>query len=102
MKEYDLYIPLSFNDGRRIPRKQLLALKKSLVEHFGGLTHFPQRNEGLWKIGNFTFRDEIVIFRVLTEEVVEASLFFVKLKSQMEKEWEQNDVLIVERDVRRI
>ena len=102
MKEYDLYIPLSYNDGRRVPRKKLTALKKSLVEQFGGLTHFPQTNEGLWKIGKFTFRDRIVIFRVLTDETKKAHLYFGKLKKQMEKEWQQSDVLIVERKVQRV
>ena len=102
MKEYDLYIPLYDNEGRRLPRRKLATLKESLVDEFGGLTHFRQKNEGLWKIGAFTFRDEIVIFRVLTDEEEKAQQFFARLKRQMEREWQQADVLIIERDVRKV
>ena len=102
MKEYDLYIPLCFNDGRPIPKKNLTALKKSLVEQFGGLTNFPQSNEGLWKMGSITFRDKIIIYRVLSDNSRSASRFFKQLKRQMKIQWKQNDVLIVERKIRLI
>jgi hypothetical protein len=99
MKEYDIYVPLSNNDGTPINPTKLKDLKKRLVDHFGGLTHFPQENEGLWKMGAFTFRDKIVILRVLASDPLEARTFFADLKREMQQKWAQEDVLIVVRDV---
>ena len=102
MKEYDLYVPLSNNDGTPIDAQKLKDLKKRLVDHFGGLTHFPQENEGLWKVGAFTFRDKIVILRALASDPLEARAFFVELKKEMQRNWAQEDVLIVVRDVQTV
>src|SRR5207247_8269451 len=63
--EYDLFIPLFYNDGRPIEATKFQALQKRLLEQFGGLTFFPQPNQGLWKMGAVVYRDEIVIYRVL-------------------------------------
>ena len=70
MLEYELYLPLHHNDGRPIDPDKLRDLKKRLVDEFGGLTHFQQENEGLWKIGEHTFRDRIEILRVLASDEV--------------------------------
>jgi hypothetical protein len=99
MREYELYVPLHYNDGRDVEPEKLTALKRRLVEEFGGLTHFPQQNEGLWKVGAFTFRDHIVIYRVLAGEVEKAQKFFARLQDDLKRDWAQNDVLIVAREV---
>jgi hypothetical protein len=102
MKEYDIYVPLHNNDGTAIDPEKLTALKRRLVDHFGGLTHFPQENEGLWKVGNFTFRDRIVIVRVLSGDVLKSQMFFAQLKKELKQNWGQEDVLIVVRDVKTV
>jgi hypothetical protein len=102
MKEFEVYVPLLYNDGRPVEAEKLHRLKGRLVEVFGGLTHFLQENEGLWKIGNFTYRDKIVILRVLASDVAKAHEFFSRLKHEMLLDWGQEDVLIIEREVRAI
>ena len=99
MREYELYVPLHYNDGRRIELDKLTGLKRRLVNEFGGLTHFPQENEGMWKVGSFTFRDRIVILRVLAEESASVDRFFGQLKQDIKHDWAQEDVLIVAREV---
>jgi hypothetical protein len=99
MREFEVYVPLLYNDGRPVEVDKLTRLKARLVEVFGGLTHFPQENEGLWRIGNFTYRDKIVILRVLSSDVSKAHDFFTCLKAEMLREWGQEDVLIIEREV---
>ena len=99
MREYELYAPLHYNDGRPIGRDKLIRLKRQLVDEFGGLTHFPQENEGLWKVGTFTFRDRIVILRVLSHDVGKAEKFFARIKEDLKRDWAQNDVLIVAREI---
>lgn len=100
MREYEIYVPLSHNDGTAVDPQKLKSLKSRLVEQFGGLTHFPQQNEGIWKVGNFTFRDEIVILRILTNDYVVAERFFARLKLELIRDWKQEDVLIIGRHVK--
>lgn len=63
------------------------------------MTFFPQRTEGHWKVGTVAFRDEIVICRILSEEVREARAYFLQLKEEIQKAFGQEEVLIVERKV---
>ena len=88
MLEYELYLPLHHNDGRPIDPEKLKDLKKRLVDEFGGLTHFRQENEGLWKIGEHTFRDRIEIVRVLASDEVSAQKYFAQLKADLTRELE--------------
>jgi hypothetical protein len=99
MLEYELYVPLHYNDGRRIDPEKLRSLKKRLVDEFGGLTHFQQENEGLWKIGDHTFRDRVEILRVLVNDEAAARIYFTQLKADLTRDWEQQDFLIVTRQV---
>ena len=98
-REYDLYLPLRYNDGRSVEAETIGRLKQRLHDRFGGLTFFPQHNEGTWQIDKVTFRDEIVIVRILAEETRPAREFFLQLKEELKRELNQEEVLIVERKV---
>jgi hypothetical protein len=82
VKEYDLYVPLTYNDGRPVAAKTIQRIGQRPLEHFGGVTFFPQPNEGYWRMGSVTFRDQIVIFRVLAGKVRSARRFFRALKHE--------------------
>ncbi|MCH7726713.1 MAG: hypothetical protein IH991_09570 [Planctomycetes bacterium] len=97
MKEYELYVPLTHNDGRPVDPDQLIQLRDRLLERFGGVTFFPQRNDGFWTFGGVTYRDEIVIYRVLTGRE-DARDFFQELKEVLKRDLEQEEILIVEKD----
>ena len=43
MKDYDLFVPLYYNDGRPVELPKFQALQQQLLDQFGGLTFFPQR-----------------------------------------------------------
>ncbi|MCR4415781.1 MAG: hypothetical protein NUV77_25485, partial [Thermoguttaceae bacterium] len=66
MKEFDLFLPLYFNDGSPIEAEKFQELQETLLGQFGGLTFFPQPNKGFWQMGGVTYRDEIVIYRVIS------------------------------------
>lgn len=99
VKEYDLFVPVNYNDGTPIEAEKLERIQSLLLDEFQGLTYFAQRNEGYWKMGNVTYRDEIVIFRVITERGQAAREFLERLKNELKKDLEQEEILIVERDV---
>ena len=99
MKEYDIFLPLRYNDGKPIELRQIHQLQGELLEEFGGLTYFPQPNQGFWKLGDVTYRDEIVIYRVLAADARGSRKFLRMLKERLKVELEQEEILIVERDV---
>jgi hypothetical protein len=96
VKEYEIYIPLTHNDGAPVAPEKLVQLRDLLLKQFGGVTFFPQRNEGFWTFGGVTYRDEIVIYRVLTNRTRAARKFFREVKEQLKRELEQEEILIVE------
>jgi hypothetical protein len=99
VKEYDLFIPLYYNDGRQVEPQKFQALQQQLLDQFGGLTFFPQPNEGLWMVAGITYRDAIVLYRVITTEAREARRFLSILKEPLKEALQQEEILIVERDV---
>src|SRR3981081_2370544 len=99
MLEYELYVPLHHNDGRPIDPQKLKDLKKRLVDEVGGLTHLRQEHERPLKIGEHTFRDRIEIVRVLASDDEAAQEYFAQLKEDLNRDWGQQDFLIVRRQV---
>ena len=99
MKEYDLFVPLYYNDGRAVETQKFQDLQRQLLDHFGGLTFFPQPHEGFWTMSGITYRDEIVIYRVITSNEQQARRFLADLKERLKTEFVQEEILIVARDV---
>jgi hypothetical protein len=97
VKEYDLYVPIGTTTAAG--RRQLQRLKRRLTRRFGGLTYFPHKNEGLWRFGGVTFRDEIVILRVIADDSEKAEAYLRRLKLSLQREWRQKEFLIVARGV---
>ena len=50
-------------------------------------------------MAGITYRDEIVIYRVITSNEQEARRFFFELKERLKDALQQEDILIVTRDV---
>jgi hypothetical protein len=46
VKEYDIFIPLYYNDGSPIEPAKFRKLQSRLLEKFEGFTYFPQPNQG--------------------------------------------------------
>jgi hypothetical protein len=99
VKEYDIFVPLNYNDGSPVEGNKLQALQNKLLNQFGGVTFFPQPNEGLWRMGDVTYRDEIVIYRVLSPKTRASRRFLSQLKEELKRSLQQEAILIVERNV---
>ena len=100
VKEYDIFGLLHYNDGSPVEARKFQNLQRRLIDHFEGLTFFPQANQGFWKMGNVTYRDEIVIYRALASRVRRARKFLAQLKERLKKQFDQEEILIIERDIR--
>jgi hypothetical protein len=70
-----------------------------LLEQFDGVTFFPQPNEGYWRMGGVTYKDEIVVFRIVTARQARARRYFRELKEELKKRLVQEEIFIIERDV---
>ena len=97
MKEYEIYLPTTHNDGSATDPAEIERLKGVLAKAFGGYTHLRQRSEGAWSMGGVTFRDEGTIVRVLDDGT--ASFDMGAFKKSVEAALRQESVLIVERAV---
>jgi hypothetical protein len=99
LKEYDIFVPLRYNDGTAVEPRKFRDLQARLLEYFSGVTFFPQANVGLWRMGGVTYRDEIVIYRVVSGKARSARQFIRQLKQELERVFQQEQILILERDV---
>jgi molybdopterin synthase catalytic subunit len=99
VREYDIFVPLNYNDGTPIEPRKLRRIQSRLLEHFDGLTFFPQPNEGFWRMGGVTYRDEIVIYRVFSGHRRAARQFLSRFKDELKADLQQEEILIIERDV---
>jgi hypothetical protein len=65
--------------------------------HKGGIA--SHRRKGFWTVAGVTDRDAILIYRVLTSDAQKARQFLSALKERSQEQLQQEEVLIVERDV---
>lgn len=100
VREYDIFIPLTYNDGTPIELKKHQRIQQLLLDRFDGLTFFPQPNEGYWTMANVTYRDKIVIYRVFSENTRSARKLLKRLKEKLKEDLSQEEILIIEREVR--
>ena len=49
MTEYEIYLPVTNNDGTPVDAHEIQRVKELLVKEFGGYTHLQQRNDGAWR-----------------------------------------------------
>lgn len=95
MPQYDLYIPLKYNDGRKIEQDKLYRTKEELVQKFGGLTVFPPAGgaEGYWLHDGELVEDSIFIFRIVVS--FDADPWITDYKSTLMSRFEQDEIFIV-------
>ena len=96
--EYDIYYPTTSASGPHSVA-MLQRLKERLTEFFGGITDFHHRSEGAWKFGGVTYHDEVILLRVLGQDQARARTFLRDVKQELEASLNEEQVLIIEREV---
>ncbi|WP_245557951.1 hypothetical protein [Deinococcus apachensis] len=65
-----LLLPLYDNAGQPFEQVRYAPIRRTLTERFGGLTaHVRAPAAGLWKDGDQTVRDDVVVYEVMVEEL---------------------------------
>jgi hypothetical protein len=99
---YDLYLPLTDNDGQPIADEAFDSVERRLLARFQGLTSqqrdFPLR--GIWQGGTRLFLDQVIIMTVLDFRRRGSTRFFAQLKGALLREFDQEEILITEHPLR--
>lgn len=97
--EYDIFVPLVESSGQRYAEHITKDIKAEIVAFFGGITDTHYAQEGLWKVGNMLLRDEIVIWRILSDKGPQGDEFIRTIKNRLENLLKQELILIIRRRV---
>src|SRR5262249_49351129 len=101
-RRYDLYLPLTYNDGRLVKDEKFEATERRLLAQFGGLTaqqrDFPLR--GIWQGATRLYFDQVIIMTVLDFRRQGSTRFFKSLKAELLQEFDQLEILITESALR--
>ena len=101
-RRYDLFLPLTYNDGRPIARKLFDVVERRLLERFRGLT--SQRHEfslrGMWQTRRRRYDDEVIVMTALDLRRQGSTRFISSLKAKLLEEFEQMEILITETRLR--
>jgi hypothetical protein len=101
-RRYDLYLPLTDNNGRPIADQVFRDVQGRLLARFGGLTaqqrDFPL--QGIWQGGGRLYLDRVIIMTALDFRRQGSTRFIAQLKQALLREFEQLEILITEQPLR--
>ncbi len=88
-----IILPLSTNDGRKLPRSLFDAVQQELVDAFGGVTAYARSPaKGLWDDGAAVQQDEVILYEVMAETLDRP--WWARYRQALEARFEQQEVLI--------
>jgi hypothetical protein len=97
-RRYDLYLPLTFNDGRPVPDSRFDSVEQKLLKRFGGVTSqqrsFPLR--GIWQGERRLYLDDVIVITALDFRARGSSRYIGMLKQEMLRDFKQVEILITE------
>jgi hypothetical protein len=101
-RRYDIFLPITFNDGRPIPDELFDAVERRLIVRFGGVTaqqrDFPLR--GIWQAETRTYLDQVIVMTTLDFQPRGSSRFITTLKRELLRDFDQLEILITEAALR--
>jgi len=101
-RRYDIYLPLTNNEGQSIPKRNFVAVEQRLVQRFGGITaqrrEFPLR--GIWQGKTRLYVDEVIIMTALDFRRQASDRFISHLKRSVLHDFDQIEILITESSLR--
>jgi hypothetical protein len=101
-RRYDLYLPLTYNNGRPIPDALFDEVERRLLERFGGVTsqqrEFPLR--GIWLGQTQLFFDQVIVMTTLDFRRHGSARFLAQLKKDLLRQFDQLEILLTETSLR--
>jgi hypothetical protein len=88
-----ILLPRADNSGNPFPKEVFDRVKEELAESFDGVTAYLRAPaEGLWRQGEQSANDDIVIFEVMTDEIDSAD--WRNRRAELERRFRQDEVII--------
>jgi hypothetical protein len=96
MREYKIYLPLKYNDGKDIEEEKLRQVKAELVDAFGAITvsSLASPYQGTWKYGGVEFIDDVIKIEIVATNDRATRRFFKDFKERLKESLQQIDILI--------
>ncbi len=95
LTEFELYIPTHHNDGSVLDPAKLARVRQRLSERFGGVLESRHPIEGSLRIGDSTFRNEVIVLRVFSEAHDRDRDYMALLKQELKRDLQQSVALLV-------
>lgn len=100
MKEYDLFIPIAYNNGVSVGVSELERIRDDLIDKFRGLSIFRGACQGYWRDGHGqVVEDQNFVCRVVAEDNADVREYMFDLKVKLESLLKQESIFIIVRDV---
>ena len=96
MREYDIYLPLKYNNGEPIESAKISAICDELADVFGAITVSPLTapHQGRWKYGGVEYIDDIIKIEIVATNDRATKRFFKDFKERLKESLQQIDILI--------
>ena len=66
----EVFLPLTFPDGKAVPESLVKLVQAELTERFGGVTLYARAPaDGVWKGGGGVERDVLVVLEIMTDKL---------------------------------
>jgi hypothetical protein len=93
MKLVQIFLPVRDNRGRKFKPDPYARIRRELVHRFGGLTAYTRSPaRGLWKTGQATKRDDMIILEVMTARVDRA--WWRRYRRKLETMFRQDTIVV--------
>ena len=97
-----ILLPIRDSAGKPFGRELYDALAHELTDHFGGVTAYTRAPAaGLWEEpSGGRVRDDVVVYEVMAESLDEP--WWAGLRSRLEREFKQDELIIRTHQIRRL
>ncbi len=99
LRRYEILLPLMYNDGVEIEKEKFEQTNAELVEQFGATTVDSVIASGHWLYEGVIYKDQLLRYRVDTQNLKKANAFFKKFKTVLKERFQQLDIWITAHDV---
>ncbi len=97
-RRYDIYLPLTYNDGTLVADEQFDAVEDRLLGRFAGVTSFQREFplRGVWLGGTQIYLDQVIVMTALDFRRAGSARFIAQLKRDLLRAFDQLEILITE------
>jgi len=106
MKEYEIYIPINYNDGTPVERIEFDGVKDCLLAHFDGISVSPEPIIGYWKHPGSSpdsapriYKDYCHVYTIIAKDSKAVRDVIRSLKSHLEESLGQFQIFVTIRDI---